>query len=249
MRSKSVKPSAYPKLPFHGIRFLIFLSAAVVAIILAVFIYHLHADGYKLPFAFLILLIAALLSILNVVFTSLVNCACGLSTKLSIILNALLLALWLLSLALLSYNMAHTILTSCGTQYWGNKTGISVCRSYKALFTFTVTGTVASIASIWLDFIVRRRANRLGAYDPMGSMAAVGEDPADVKLADRNESVSSVKYDAVPPPMSGAGSAPYYDSAPARSRRGESRVKFNTYDHGGYGVPAQQTGYDPAMYR
>lgn len=54
MRSKSVKPSAYPKLPFHGIRFLIFLSSAVVAIILAVFIYHLHADGYKLPFAFLI---------------------------------------------------------------------------------------------------------------------------------------------------------------------------------------------------
>jgi hypothetical protein len=54
MRSKSVKPSAYPALPFHAIRFLIFLSSAVVAIILAVFIYHLHADGYKLPFAFLI---------------------------------------------------------------------------------------------------------------------------------------------------------------------------------------------------
>lgn len=179
-------------------------------------------------------------------------------------LNALLLALWLLSLALLSYNMAHTILTSCGTQYWGNKTGISVCRSYKGLFAFTVAGTVASVASIWLDVIVRRRANRLGAYDPMGSMAAIGEDPADVKLADRNESVSGVKYDAVPPPMSGAAGAPYnhtpeyshageaaqyYDSAPARSRRGESRVRFDTYDHGGYGAPAQQTGYDPAMYR
>lgn len=54
MRSKSVKPSAYPKLPFHGIRFIVFLSSAVTAIILAVFIYHLHADGYKLPFAFLI---------------------------------------------------------------------------------------------------------------------------------------------------------------------------------------------------
>lgn len=55
MRSKaSVKPSEYPKLPFNGIRFLIFLSSLVVGIILAVFIYHLHADGYKLPFAFLI---------------------------------------------------------------------------------------------------------------------------------------------------------------------------------------------------
>lgn len=55
MRSKaSVKPSAYPAIPFHGIRFIAFLSSIVVGIILAVFIYHLHADGYKLPFAFLI---------------------------------------------------------------------------------------------------------------------------------------------------------------------------------------------------
>lgn len=55
MRSRaSVKPSDYPALPFHGIRFVAVLSSIVVAIILAVFIYHLHADGYKLPFAFLL---------------------------------------------------------------------------------------------------------------------------------------------------------------------------------------------------
>jgi hypothetical protein len=176
-------------------------------------------------------------------------------------LNTLLLILWLLALALLSYNMAHTILTSCSITYWGNNTGISVCRGYKALFAFTVTGTVSSVASIWLDVVVRRRVNRLGAYDPMGSMAAVGEDPADVKLAVRNESVSGVQYDAVPPPMSRGAydhtleythageAAQYYDSAPARSRRGESRVRFDSYDHGGYGLPAHQTSYDPAMYR
>ncbi|KAJ5125825.1 hypothetical protein N7448_005140 [Penicillium atrosanguineum] len=263
MRSKSVKPSAYPALPFHGIRFLIFLSSIVTAIILAVFIYHLHADGYKLPFAFLILLIASLLSIINVIFTSLANCACGLSTKLSIMLNTLLLLIWLLALALLSYNMAHTILTSCSATYWGNKTGISICRSYKALFSFTVTGTASMIAALWLDIIVRRRANRLGAYDPMGSMAAVGEDPADVKLADRNGSSSVVAYDAVPPPMSGAQGRPYnhtleyghageaaqyYDSAPARSRRGESRVRFGSED-AGYPAQTHQTGYDSGMYR
>lgn len=51
MRSK---PSDYPALPFHGIRIANFISSLVVGIILAVFIYHLHADGYKLPFAFLI---------------------------------------------------------------------------------------------------------------------------------------------------------------------------------------------------
>lgn len=55
MRSRaSVKPSDYPALPFHGIRFVSFLSSSVVTIILAIFIYHLHADGYRLPFAFLV---------------------------------------------------------------------------------------------------------------------------------------------------------------------------------------------------
>jgi hypothetical protein len=54
MRSPSVKPSAYPPLPFHLIRFFIFLSSIVVGVILAVFIYHLHADGYKLPYSFLV---------------------------------------------------------------------------------------------------------------------------------------------------------------------------------------------------
>lgn len=176
-------------------------------------------------------------------------------------LNTLLLLLWLLALALLSYNMAHTILASCNTTYWGNKTGISVCRSYKALFSFTVTGTASMIAALWLDVIVRRRANRLGAYDPMGSVAAVGEDPADVKLHNRNQSVSSVAYDAVPP-MTGAHGAPYnhtleyghageaaqyYDSAPARSRR-EPRVRFGSED-AGYPAQTHQTGYDSGMYR
>lgn len=56
MRSKSpsVKPSAYPALPFNIIRAAALLASIVVSIILAVFIYHLHADGYKLPFPFLI---------------------------------------------------------------------------------------------------------------------------------------------------------------------------------------------------
>jgi hypothetical protein len=54
MRSKSVKPSLYPPVPFHTIRTIAFLCAIVVAIILAVFIYNLHKEGYKLPWAFLI---------------------------------------------------------------------------------------------------------------------------------------------------------------------------------------------------
>ena len=54
MRSKSVRPSHYPPVPFHTIRFIDLLSAVVVAIVVAVFIYSLQQKGYKLPWAFLI---------------------------------------------------------------------------------------------------------------------------------------------------------------------------------------------------
>lgn len=98
----------------------------------------------------------------------------------------------------------------------------------------------------------------------------LGEDPMDVKLADRrSESVSvsnaTATYEAVPPPMSGAHQQPpyahtleyghageaaqYYDAAPARSRRGAPRVRFGSYEQEGYRYPVGQTGYDPAMYR
>lgn len=53
-RAKSVKPSAYPALPFHVIRGLNLLSALLVAIILAVFISNLSNNNYKLPWALLV---------------------------------------------------------------------------------------------------------------------------------------------------------------------------------------------------
>ncbi|KAJ5983992.1 hypothetical protein N7481_006091 [Penicillium waksmanii] len=276
MRSKmrspkitSVKPSIYPALTFNIIRAAALLASIVVGLILAVFIYHLHADGYKLPFAFLILLITAVFSLLNVLFTTVINCSCGLSPKLSIILNIILLLLWLLSLALLSYSMSGTILTKCTTADWANSTGISVCRSYKALFSFTVIGTAAYIASITLDVIVRRRVNRLGVYNPMESAAMLGEDPADVKLANRRSDPFAYDPDPTPPVMAGGnhyGDVPAYshayshsysnslDNAHAQESSGfldnahagtAPRVRFGSDQ----GYPPSQTQYDPAGYR
>ncbi|KXG48170.1 uncharacterized protein PGRI_020400 [Penicillium griseofulvum] len=251
-----VKPSAYPPLPFHLIRFLIFLSSIVVGVILAVFTYHLHADGFKLPYSFLVLFVSSGLSILNILLTSVIHCSCGLSTKLSISLNILLTILWALSLGLLSWSIATTITTSCTIAYWGNSTGISVCRSYKALFAFNATGLVSYIAAVWLDVVVRRRQTRLGVYDAMGSHPGLDDSGAfDVKMDDRHsESTPALNdYDNVPA-MSGAydhaGDAQHYhDSAPGMSHRGAPRVRFSAYDQGGYQRPAEHTGYDPAMYR
>lgn len=190
-----------------------------------------------------------------------INCTCGLSTKLSIILNVILILLWALSLGLMSYSMYGTIMTSCTTEYWGNATGIKVCRTYKALFVFTVTGLASHLAAVALDAIVRRRQNRLGAYGPMESTPglALGDDPADVKLGDRHP--DPVAYDAVPPPAHGhhaysqsleyghAGEAQqYHDDAPLYGQRDGPRVRFSSYEQSGY-PPAPQTGYDPARYR
>ena len=54
MPSASVKPSLYPPLPFHLIRAFSFFSMVIVGVILAVFIYHLHEQNYKLPWVFLV---------------------------------------------------------------------------------------------------------------------------------------------------------------------------------------------------
>lgn len=167
----------------------------------------------------------------------------------------------------MSWSVAHTITTACTTTYWGNSTGIAVCRSYKALFTFNVIGLVSYIAAVWLDVIVRRRQTRLGAYNAMGSQPGLDDSGAfDVKMDDRrSESIPALHdYDNVPPTAPGYAQHPhernaeyvhagdaqnYYDSAPGMSHRGAPRVRFSAYEQDGYQRPAEQTGYDPAMYR
>ncbi|RJE21493.1 hypothetical protein PHISCL_06155 [Aspergillus sclerotialis] len=95
--------------------------------------------------------------------------------------------------------MSRTIQTSCTKTFWGTSTGISVCRSYKGLFAFTAIGTAATIASVWLDIIVRRRETRFGKYGQMTSETALG----DVKLEDRNSAYLSAPLP--PPPGPGTG--------------------------------------------
>jgi hypothetical protein len=171
----------------------------------------------------------------------------------------------------MSWSMAGSITTSCTTTTWGNAAGITVCRSYKAVFTFTVTGLASSIAAVWLDVIVRRRQSRFGNYGAMGSQPGMDDSGAfDVKMDDRHSESTPALNDfhdmppAVPgsyeqgPPGYGrdeyahAGqSHGYYDGAPGMNHRGAPGDRFGPYDQNqtGYQRPAEQTGYDPAMYR
>ena len=152
------------------------------------------------------LIIAVVLSLINYVLTTLVHCCCGLSPRLNLTTNSILLILWLAALGLLCWSMSQTILTTCTTTYWGNATGITVCRIYKAFFSFTATAAASFIAAITLDIIVRKRQTRLGKYDPMLS---------DVKLEDRAGSGSAMSgsiYPVPPPPPHGPVDNPYTDA-------------------------------------
>ncbi|KAF4158107.1 hypothetical protein CNMCM6936_005275 [Aspergillus lentulus] len=242
MRSKSVKPSLYPPVPFHTIRAISLLSSVIVGIILAVFISHLKSGGYKLPWAFLLLVVSAFLSILNYIFTSLTHCCYGLSPRLSLLSNTILLILWLISLGLLSWSMSHTILTTCNATYWATSTGITVCRTYKALFTFTCTSTFAAVAAVALDIVIHKRQTRLGEYDPMTSNP-------DIKLHERNNSAMadtnvSVPLDDERHPLQAQHQHQLHES-PYADRHGISDIPGPDYaNHPAYRVPPPVYGFN-----
>ncbi|KAJ5646762.1 hypothetical protein N7490_003134 [Penicillium lividum] len=143
--------------------------------------------------------------------------------------------------------MAHTILTSCTVQYWGNSTGENVCRMYKALFAFTILATASYIALLVLDGIVRRRQIRLGAYG-----LAVPDDHMELKLTGGRDASVGQGYEAVPPVMAGGGYGDGYGNgqntsyahAVEQHHAGEAAEYYDS-------VPVRrgQVGYDPIMHR
>ncbi|RDW81160.1 uncharacterized protein DSM5745_04717 [Aspergillus mulundensis] len=203
MRRRSVKPSEYPALPFHFIRFILFISSLLVAIILAVFAYRLHQADQKFPWAFLVLIIAAFLSLLNLIVTTLLHCCHGLSPRLSLITNSIVFVIWAVAFVLFAWSVSHTILTTCNATYWATSTGITVCRIFKALFAFTIIGAAFLIASIALDVIAYRRQTRLGEYDPM-ALGVEGHNLAEYKPGAHNRDSSALSGSFPHPPM-GAG--------------------------------------------
>lgn len=67
---------------------------------------------------------------------------------------------------------------------WKNEAGVMVCRMYKALAAFAVTGTATGIATLLLDLHVNSRERRAGAY---GMMAVPDKDDNSPWQKDVNE--------------------------------------------------------------
>ncbi|KAK5452861.1 hypothetical protein LTS15_007009 [Exophiala xenobiotica] len=192
MRSR---PQVYPRLAFHIIRAIAFISAVIVAGILTYFCIQLKHDGFKLPWTFVVILLSTLLSLFALLVTTLVYSCAFLNPLVNLCSNILILLVWTVGLALLTWNMYGALGHSCSRSNWASDDGMMVCRTYKALYSFGVFGWLAQIALVVLDIRSRRRQTALGRYNKMDPTEA---STRDVKLDnlnnldDRNSPTSSL---------------------------------------------------------
>ena len=110
-------------------------------------------------------------TLITLFITSVVHCCHVLSPLVNMIVNMVLLLVWVVGLGLLGWNMAGTLGHICSSANWGSADGIMVCRSYKALFAFTVLATAATVGMVFLDIKVRRKQTSLGRYNQMRDSA------------------------------------------------------------------------------
>lgn len=158
------KPSVYPPLPFHVVRSAQLISSLIVGGIMAYFLKELQHDHYRLPWTFVLLLCTCLLSLLALLYTFFLHGTGGLKPLLSLSLNSILLVLWTLSFALLTWWSSGTLGHVCNRVNWDNPTGIKICRIYKALFSFTLIGFLATGLALGLDVKVWRNEGRRGKF-------------------------------------------------------------------------------------
>lgn len=150
-RSKfSRAPSPYPAVLFHAIRLAQLLSSTVVMSFLAFFVHYLMEDHYYIPWTFLVLLAVSSFTVLSVVTTAFFYHYRTLQPRLSSVINSGLTLLWMLGFALLTWNLSGTLSHQCDIANWNHETGVMVCRIYKAIETFTITGL--SVLSLFLQF-------------------------------------------------------------------------------------------------
>ncbi|EXJ93072.1 hypothetical protein A1O3_01628 [Capronia epimyces CBS 606.96] len=219
------RPQVYPRAPFHIIRAIAFVCASIVSGILIYFCVQLKHDDFKLPWTFIIILAATLSSLLTLVLSSIIYSCAFLSPLFNLLTNLLILIVWTVGLALLTWNLYGALGHSCSRANWGSDDGMMVCRTYKALYSFSLFGWLAQIAQIVLDVRSRRTQTALGKYDKM--MVDPTQQQADLKLdalggSNNSSTQSGFLTDANTRDPNGTGAdVPYgiYDYRGAEGRR------------------------------
>lgn len=181
------KPSAYPPIPFHAIRALQLVSSVIVSSTLFYFTSSLSTSHHSLPWTFILvhspprpflphantsqLLSTALFTLLSLMCTFVLHRFHGLNPTLALSTSAPLAILWAVSFALLTWWSSGTLSRVCTLDNWDNETGIAVCRMYKALFTFSLLGMVATLVALGLDVHVKKQVGARGQFQAIGMVA------------------------------------------------------------------------------
>jgi len=234
--SISRQPSAYPPVPFHLLRLAQLLSSLIVATFLFYFIGHLLEENYKIPWTFILLSAVSTLTPLALVATTILHQCRTLPTRLSLLINAGLSTLWCLGLALLLWNVSGTLARRCTLANWSSEAGVMVCRMYKALATFAITGTVSTILALLLDIRTQRKVRRLGTYDPMGE----DETLASVHASKRPFGKEFRDGDDAKPLRMKEDRQPEGDELHVGEYKIQQPIRAQ---HFGYSAPAEQTNY------
>ncbi|KAF2728411.1 hypothetical protein EJ04DRAFT_504099 [Polyplosphaeria fusca] len=169
-RKDRVKPTHYPFLPFHILRSAQLVSSIIVAGIMFYFLRELSQAHYRLPWTFLLLLTVSLLTIVFLTATIVLHCCYGLNPILNLGLNSLLFILWAVGFALLAWWTSSTLSHVCNRANWDTNMGISICRVYKALFSFALLGLLSTLLALVLDVYVYRGANKRGKFTALQGM-------------------------------------------------------------------------------
>lgn len=213
-----VKPTAYPFLPFHLARSAQLISSLVVAGIISYFLYELAHNGYRLPWTFMLLLVASLLTIIALAATIFLHIYHGLNPSVNIVVNASLAVAWTVSFAMLARWCSRTVSQVCDMSSWDSDTGVSICRQYKALFSFALLGLLVTLLAVGLDVKVLKGARRRGVFQPVAGLTR----------EDKFVNTGPQELDANPNPV----------AVRASQMRGGQ----------GYAVPEEQFDYDEIAY-
>jgi len=113
------------------------------------------------------LLTVGVLTLVTLTATTILHFTRSLNPKLNLTVNTTLTVLWILGLALLTWNLTWTLGHRCIVTRWQNEAGVMVCRLYKSLTAFTVTGAFTTILALALDMRIQRNSTQLGKYNQM----------------------------------------------------------------------------------
>ncbi|KEF52510.1 uncharacterized protein A1O9_11352 [Exophiala aquamarina CBS 119918] len=247
------RPQAYSAMSFHLVRAIAFISQAIVSGILIFFCIQLRKDGFKLPWTFIIVLAASLLSIISILITTIFYVCSFLSPLFNLIVNVTVLIIQFVGFVLLSWNMSGTLSHSCSASNWASNDGMMVCRIYKAFYSFVIFTLLAQIAQIVLDARSRSAQTQLGRYGNIESnkdlklddlskakqqqyQSAGGHsaqpshassDDVPYSVHDYRDQPTRPTYQAYQPPASGE-SASYYGSGGGASN---PQVRMNDFNN------------------